>query len=163
MSSQEEQVMKARLTRSRSDRVLGGVCGGLGEYLRLDPIIVRLFFVLLALGNGIGVFLYLLLWIVLPEEQDPEAGLTDRAGQGVNEMGRQVGDFASDIQQVASRPRDSTFRWIGITLMLLGGYYLLRNLDLIWFRWLNWDVLWPILLIAAGLVVLLRRGVSDGD
>lgn len=46
--------MKTRLYRSRTDRMIGGVCGGLGEYLGVDSTLVRLFFVLLGLANGFG-------------------------------------------------------------------------------------------------------------
>jgi phage shock protein PspC (stress-responsive transcriptional regulator) len=54
------------LYRSESDKVLGGVCGGLGELLRIDPVLFRVGFVLLAFLAGIGVLLYLALWLLLP-------------------------------------------------------------------------------------------------
>lgn len=151
-----------RLERSRSDRVLGGVCGGVARYLRLEATLVRVFFVLLALSDGIGVFLYLLLWIVLPAGGGEEPTLGAHVGRGLNEMGRHAGEFAADVQQVASQPKGPALRWIGITFVLLGVFFLLRNLDLVWFRWLEFGFLWPILLIAAGIVVLVRRGFSDG-
>lgn len=57
-----------RLYRSRRDRMIGGVCGGLGEYLGLDPTIVRLLFILFGLGGGSAILAYLILLIVVPEE-----------------------------------------------------------------------------------------------
>lgn len=57
--------MKKRLTRSKKDRMLFGVCGGLGEYFGIDPTFIRLAFAALAL-HGIGIFLYILLAIVMP-------------------------------------------------------------------------------------------------
>ena len=57
-----------RLRRSRSDRWLGGVCGGLAQVLGLAPWLWRLMFVLLALCAGTGFMAYLLLWIFVPEE-----------------------------------------------------------------------------------------------
>jgi phage shock protein PspC (stress-responsive transcriptional regulator) len=59
---------KKRLTRSLNDRVIGGVCGGLGQYLGMDPTIVRLLFVLLALCGGHGVLIYLIMLLVVPSE-----------------------------------------------------------------------------------------------
>ena len=56
-----------RLYRSRADRYVGGVAGGLADYFNLDPLIVRLGFVALALVGGGGVILYLLLWAFVPE------------------------------------------------------------------------------------------------
>jgi len=57
-----------RLIRSRDDRMLFGVCAGLGHYLNIDPIIVRLLVVLLTLWNGIGLLAYVVLAIIMPQE-----------------------------------------------------------------------------------------------
>lgn len=58
-----------RLTRSRTNRVLAGVCGGLGEYFNVDPLVFRfLFIVLLLPGGAPGLLPYLILWLVMPEE-----------------------------------------------------------------------------------------------
>jgi phage shock protein C len=59
-----------RLYRSRTQRWLAGVCGGLGQYLGLDPTAIRVLFVLLALMVGGGFLLYLLLWIIIPLEPE---------------------------------------------------------------------------------------------
>ncbi len=60
--------MTRRLYRSQTEKMIGGVCGGLAEVLDLDPTIVRLVFVLLALLGGHGLLLYLILWIVMPQQ-----------------------------------------------------------------------------------------------
>jgi len=60
--------MKDRLYRSRGKRVLGGVAGGLGDYLNIDPVIIRILIVFLTLFNGVGVLVYIVMWIVVPEE-----------------------------------------------------------------------------------------------
>jgi phage shock protein PspC (stress-responsive transcriptional regulator) len=57
---------RGRLYRDDNDKILGGVCGGLGSYLRIDPTIVRLVFALLSFGAGTGILIYILLWIILP-------------------------------------------------------------------------------------------------
>jgi phage shock protein C len=57
-----------RLLRSQDDRVIGGVCGGLAHYFNLDPVLVRLAFVLFTLVKGSGVLIYLLLLILMPLE-----------------------------------------------------------------------------------------------
>ena len=58
-----------RLTRSTDDRMLAGVAGGLAEYMDIDPAIVRLIFVIIALfGGGVtGIVIYLILWVIMPE------------------------------------------------------------------------------------------------
>lgn len=58
-----------RLYRSRSDRMLGGVCGGLSEYFNIDPTIVRLAFVAGTLLGGPGLLIYIILWLITPEER----------------------------------------------------------------------------------------------
>ncbi|MES2006244.1 MAG: PspC domain-containing protein [Bacteroidota bacterium] len=60
---------RGRLYRDENDKILGGVCGGLASYLRVDPTIVRLVFALITFGGGAGILLYILLWIILPSKQ----------------------------------------------------------------------------------------------
>ncbi len=55
-----------KLYRSRSNSMLGGVCGGIAEYLEVDPTIVRLGFVLIGLCYGLGIVSYLVLWVIAP-------------------------------------------------------------------------------------------------
>jgi phage shock protein C len=61
-----------RLTRSRTDRTIAGVCGGFAAYSGIDANIVRLLMVLLAVFGGGGVVLYLVAWVIVPEEQAGE-------------------------------------------------------------------------------------------
>jgi phage shock protein C len=69
-----------KLTRSATDRRLGGVCGGIAEYFGIDPLFVRLVFVAAGLA-GFGVLLYVVLWIALPESA-PGAAPPPRYGRG---------------------------------------------------------------------------------
>lgn len=62
--------MARRLYRSRTEKMLGGVCGGLGELLDIDLTIVRLVFVLLALWGGSGLLIYLVLWLIAPYKDE---------------------------------------------------------------------------------------------
>lgn len=57
-----------RLYRSRDSRLITGVAGGLAEYLGLDPVIIRIIFVLLALGAGSGILIYIILALIIPEK-----------------------------------------------------------------------------------------------
>ncbi len=59
--------MNKKLTRSTNNRMIAGVAGGLAEYLNIDPVIVRLVFLLLALAKGPGIVLYIILWLITPE------------------------------------------------------------------------------------------------
>lgn len=60
--------MAKRLTLSASDKKIGGVCSGLAKYLDIDPLIVRIIWLVLVLCCGVGLIAYLLLWFLLPKE-----------------------------------------------------------------------------------------------
>ena len=61
----------SRLRLSATDRKIGGVCGGLGEFFDLDPLLFRVAFVVLAFAGGLGILLYLVLWLVVPGPATP--------------------------------------------------------------------------------------------
>lgn len=61
--------MKKKLTRSRKNRMIAGVCGGLAEYFNMDPTVVRLLYVVVSVMSVAfpGILVYLILWIIMPE------------------------------------------------------------------------------------------------
>jgi phage shock protein C len=61
--------MNNQFARTRGDRMIGGVCGGIARYFNIDPVIVRLLFVLAVFLGGVSPLIYVLLWVVMPEEQ----------------------------------------------------------------------------------------------
>ncbi len=62
-----------KLYRSRSDRKLAGVCGGLAQFFNLDPTLIRVLFVVLAVLGGSGILIYLAMWIMVPNQ--PQGGM----------------------------------------------------------------------------------------
>ena len=115
------------LRRSASDRVLAGVCGGLGRYLGVEPVLLRIAAVVLALANGIGAIAYVIAWVVIPEE---------RPGQPLGP---------------APEPRRETGRLVlGGALVVLGLVLLLDRLapDLD-------ELFWPVAVVAVGVAVIL--------
>ena len=134
-------MMNARLVRSRTDVMLGGVCGGLGRYLGIDPLLVRLFFVVLTLASGSGIWIYVLLWIIIPREDavsGQDFSKPGEFGDRINSVGQEFGE--------AFRRRDpNTVRFIGIAFVLAGLIFLVENLHLPWLAWLRGDLVWPAL------------------
>ena len=59
-----------KLYRSRKDRWLAGICGGIAQYFELDPTIIRVLFVLLSVFAGGGILVYIILWLIIPQEPD---------------------------------------------------------------------------------------------
>jgi len=112
-----------RLKRSSTDRVLGGVCGGLGAYLGVDPIIVRVVAVVLAFFGGAGILFYLAAWLLVPSD-DPTAS--------------------------SSPGRAATIA--GVVVLVIGLATLLPFRGH-WGWGAGWGVLWLVALGAVGLVV----------
>jgi len=130
---------------------------GLGKYLNIDPVIVRIFFLLLA-ATGYGILIYLVLWIVIPREDlIQEDGSTIRQPGDIGERAKMMG---SEIQDAASQVNKRLPLYIGIGLLIIGGFALLRALPYNWAHYID-AFIWPALLVAAG-IVLLVRGSSKG-
>ncbi|HEY9086931.1 MAG TPA: PspC domain-containing protein [Anaerolineaceae bacterium] len=139
--------MQTKLYRSRSNSVIAGVCGGLGDYLGIDPVLVRIFFLLFVFAGGAGPLIYLLLWLIIPLEDSTYSP---------NDLGGRVNQVRDEFIQVTNRPNPSAAKWIGFGLVGLGVLFLLQALNLPFLGWLDEDVLWPVLLVVAGLVLLYR-------
>jgi len=117
-----------RVRRSRADRVIGGVCGGLGRYLNVDPVLLRVAAVALALSGGAGLVAYVVAWIAIPED----------AG----------GDESGPTTSVS---RHGVAVAVGAGLIAIGAFLLLRDL----LPWFGWAVFWPIVVVAAGVLVVI--------
>lgn len=149
--------MSERLYRSRTDQMIAGVCGGLGRYLKIDSTLVRLFFVLLALGSGIGLILYFILWILIPYEGEGQAGEAGTVRSGADEMGQRMRSLGSDIRRAIREPNPKAGILIGAALVIVGAIVLIDNLNLPWLHWLDFDIIWPVVLIVGGAVLIWRR------
>jgi phage shock protein C len=117
-----------RLMRSRDDRVIGGVAGGLGAYLGIDPVIVRLVVVVLALAGGSGILAYLVAWLVIPEAPEDGMPAPERAGSSAPVL-------------------------TGLVLVALGALLLADQL----LAAFSWRYVGPVLLIVFGGLVLVQR------
>jgi phage shock protein C len=116
------------LRKSRDERILGGVCGGLARYFGLDPTVVRLAFVFLAVAGGGGILIYLVALVLMPEE----------------EPGERVGGPPAEVQQ-----REATWFFVGAALVGLGFILLIGQVVPLLARFLG-----PAVLIALGIWIL---------
>jgi phage shock protein C len=74
-----------RLYRSKNDRILGGVCAGLGEHLDIDPTVIRLVWaVITVLSIGTGVLVYIIAWILIPEEDTGSSEQKTQKSEGLS-------------------------------------------------------------------------------
>lgn len=144
--------MENRLYRSKKNRMLGGVCGGIGEYIKIDPNLIRFIFLILFFGGGVGFWLYLFLWIFIPEE-----GTKTEYKFTADQIGERVKGVGDDFIAAVTQPHPQAGLIVGSALIFLGAFLLLDNLNIPWLWWLDFDILWPILLIAGGVLVIFRR------
>jgi len=89
--------MNKRLYKSRTDRMLAGVCGGLAEYFDVDPVLVRLLFVLLGFLTGIGFLIYPILWIVMPEQSSLERPPREVVRENIGKMREDAERFGEGL------------------------------------------------------------------
>jgi phage shock protein C len=115
-----------RLRRSRKDRVLFGVCGGLGRYLNIDPVVLRIITVALIFA-GVGVVAYIIAWLVIPEadedEPDSPAGPTSPSKAAVV---------------------------MGASLVALGVLLLARTM----LPWFDSSMFWPLVVVGGGVLLV---------
>ena len=155
--------MANKLYRSTSDSMLGGVCGGLGKYFDIDANFIRLIFVVLAVIPAFGVPIYLVLWLIVPEEEEgSRQPLADRVRDGTDEIVDRAKQFGREVRSTAKSSNPAVTFVIGLVLIVLGAVFLLRNLGITWLSWLAFGTLWPALLILVG-AAFLWRWLKGGD
>src|SRR6266545_3252733 len=161
--------MTARLERSTTNRVVAGVCGGIAEYLQVDPTLVRVFFVVgTIITGGLGLLGYIVLIVLmpLPGQAAPfvkSAGVTTTDVEGAATgapTGAPTGDASTTNTPVVAPPPDPEAAErrraaAGIFLIAIGAIFLLSNAGL--FRIVRWDLAWPLVFIAIGALLLAQR------
>lgn len=147
-----------KLHRSKSDRVIAGVAGGLGEYFGIDPVLFRILFVFLILWGGAGILFYLILMFIIPKEDGQSAKETIKEAAGelkdkAQEMAGQIKQEAQDIQQQSWWT--SRRHVLGVVIMLAGLIFLLNQLFPM--RFLKFNFIWPVVVMLIGFFVILKR------
>jgi len=135
--------MERRLYRSRSDRMLWGVCGGLAKYFDMDPTIVRVIAVLLVFANGLGIIAYVIMAIVVPLEGSKVTTPREVVEENVEEMKEVASELGREV-----RRRNV----LGITLIVIGILFLLGSFNLFW--WFEWGKFWPLIIVAIGVLII---------
>lgn len=137
---------ETRLVRSETDKMVAGVCGGLAAYLGIDSVFVRLLFVLLLFASGIGFPIYLILWFIMPREDNVDKPNSEVIQDNLEEMSHTVSKGVNRI----GRPGT-----VGLLLILFGLYFLMNQMG--WLHWISGGVFWPLIIIGIGLYMLIRR------
>ena len=154
--------MEKRLYRSRSDRMIWGVCGGIANYFGMDPTIIRVIAILFLFAGGSGILAYIILAIVVPLESSPSREPREVIKENVQEIKQTATNLGEDIRSTFARREGEVKETprtgyngsyiLAVVLVIIGVILLLSNFNPFW--WLRWHYLWPIVLIAIGLVII---------
>ncbi|MBC2723041.1 PspC domain-containing protein [Desulfosporosinus sp.] len=153
--------MPERVYRSVRDKMIGGVCGGLAEYFRVDVTLVRIIALVALFAGGVGFLAYLAAWVIIPIDPAEQERYPYR-----REAGAEVKELVSNGDETAKefgRPEypdnrenhENRTKIAGGILVVLGIVFLLER----WFPyWFDMSKMWPIILIFLGLVIIVRGG-----
>jgi len=142
-----------KLYRSRQNRMIGGVCGGIAEYFNIDPVIVRIVAVAFFFMGGSALLAYIIGLIVIPNEPFDQLAADKKASAPAT---------AQVAAPAAGRANDTVPLAMGVILIFVGAIFLLHNIPFFHpYYWRVWhfarNFFWPSLLIALG-VFLIARG-----
>lgn len=146
-----------KLYRSRTDTVIAGVCGGLGEYFEVDSTIIRIIFVILAIWGGAGIILYLIGILFMPYKDGEKVKKgDDKIKEKAEELSETIktaaSDFSENIKDKNVEKRGGVV--FGMILLLLGLMFLLRN----FFSWFDFAIFWSLILILIGVLLIAGAG-----
>lgn len=136
-----------KLYRSKSDRYIAGVCGGLAEYFEIDSLIIRIIFILLTVSGGSGLIIYIIMWILVPKQGEKRnKDLKENIKEGANKM----------AEEIKKDPKvNNNGRIIGgLVLIAIGTLFLLENFFPGFY--LGFGRLWPLILVAIGLGLIVK-------
>jgi len=132
-----------KLYRSQTNKVFAGVCGGLAEYFDVDPVVIRILFVLMILFGGTGIVLYIAAIFIVPKKPFF------------------LNDTQTQPQTVSVQPKNESVRnWFGIALVIVGIMLLLANMEIFhFFNFLEdtFEYIFPVLLIILGMAIIYYR------
>jgi len=159
--------MKSRLERSNTNRVIGGVCGGIAEYLAVDATLVRVAFVLTGiLTAGLWIVAYIALLILMPLPGQPAPFTTPSGASSAQpaDAAAPTDSSAVTTAPATSAPVDPAMREaeaerrrtaVGYLLIALGVVFFVNNAGA--FRFVQWQYIWPLVLVGIGVLFLVQR------
>lgn len=151
--------MPERVYRSVRQKMIGGVCGGLADYFRVDVTLVRLIALVALFAGGVGFLAYLAAWVIIPinpAEQMGYIGYKREVGDVVKEAVSDVEEGTMEFRKPENHENhENRTQVAGGILVVLGVVFFLER----WFPyWFDMSKMWPIVLIFIGLFVIVRGG-----
>ncbi|MFN2340012.1 MAG: PspC domain-containing protein [Halanaerobium sp.] len=176
--------MSKKLYRSRDDRMIAGVCGGLADYFNVDSSLIRLAVLFIFLFQGVGLIAYIIAWLVMSEEpvkteyrmpddyyiedtkdqdninqeqdQNKDNDQKSREEAEYETKKKREKEYYEQYKEQGSAGSNNNRRKLFAVIMILVGSIFLVD---IWIPDLYWEKYWPLILVAAG--VLMLKGDND--
>ncbi len=139
-----------KLYRSKEDKMIAGVCGGVADYFQIDPVWVRLVAVLLIFADGIGIIMYLLAWILIPENPDQSSTKKTKFEEAWGNIKNHK--YSRNKTEKTCCFRNNKNIFLGVILVIIGVIALLNST-----HWIDSKFIWPSLIILLGIFLLARR------
>lgn len=154
-----------KLYRSDKGKLILGVCSGLAEFFNIDQVLVRLIFILLSFINGLGIIIYIVLWLILPKGIKVEEEEVEIMGDGSENKllnvsaSEKPGRRSEEIIIVEKRSPFVIYLVLGLFLAVAGSVFLMKSFLMFPNIWLAGQLLWPVVLVIAGLIVIVAGAV----
>ncbi len=142
---------QSRLYRSQKNTVIGGVCGGLGEYLNTDPILFRVLFAVAFLVGGTGLLAYIILWIVIPIEEIQKINSTNNTKMEEDNKNSEI--HPESMEKQKKQQQNDGNLWGGLILITLGAIFLIDR----FVPRIDFGDLWPLILIVVGVILISKN------
>lgn len=155
----KEVLIVKRLYKSRKNKMIDGVCGGIAEYFDVDPVLVRLAFVLFFFVGGSAIVAYIVGMIIIPRRPLEAAGAG--ASTSATAEPKDTGQTSSPTPQSKNHAASTGALVIGVILIVFGAFFLMGNFHFFrsayhWFWHHFWDFLLPAVLIITGIALIFK-------
>lgn len=141
-----------KLYRSRSERIIFGLCGGLGRYFNVDPTLIRILFVLLAIPGGFGLLAYLIISLITPLESGAETMPKEEMKKFAHKVKHEVNEATAEMKK---ERRYGGFRLFLGAIIIAAGFFLLFREIFPFYHFRTF--LWPVLVILFGVYLLVKH------
>lgn len=166
--------MSKKLYRSRDDRMIAGVCGGLADYFNVDSSLIRLAVLFVFLFQGVGLIAYIIAWLIMSEEpvkteyrmpddyyiedqqnaentnQDQSSESAEQRNEEYEARKKKEKEYYQQYQDQNSENSNNRRKLFAVIMIIVGSIFMVD----IWIPNLYWEKYWPIILIAAGILIL---------
>lgn len=137
-----------RLYRSLNNSIIGGVCGGLGDYFNTDPVIFRVIFAVAFFAGGSGLLAYVVFWVITPVQPFKTVNPIDQPAKEETTNN----EIKPENMEQQKKPKSDGSIWGGIILITIGAIFLIDR----FVPRIDFGDLWPLILVVVGAILIIN-------